>query len=737
MQAWGNCIAWLIDNNNPLFSYTAQTQTFAHWWQEIDKKFKKLNAIPFEALPTYFIKEHIPSHYSKVVWACFDELTPLQVRYKEYLETNGVEQLQFDLPEQSTKPQVFAAKNTAEEYQALAMWLKQKLDEGKQSICVVAPELQNIAKELQSALTKQIPETLLDNSLGKPLSQFTIVAHAQAWLELDENSCTQHQATMLLHSPYLKGANAEFLARSKVLQDSSLLLRPQFSLKNLATAVKPSAPTLSGLLANIKPYPSSASPKQWISLFQERLNYLGFPGDYGLNSEQYQCHQRFTTLFDEFRTLYVICPVISKSEALFWFKKLASQTIFQAQKTNAPIQICGLLEASGCTFDDLWIMGLTNQCLPRKTKLSPFIPLTLQKQLRLPYTDPIREYQLAEQTLRRLFQGSANSIVLSYPKLQKDTPNLPSTLIEGYKPYMPVTEPAYLSPQQDLWLQEINEYYQVPLLLNEQILGGTALLSNQAKCPFKAFAEHRLKAKALPQTQEGIDYRDRGKIVHKVMELLWRELKNQHTLLTLNAQALDNLVETAINTACTLLLKDQSALPSVVLEVETNRLKRLVYQCLAFEKQRPNFEVSALEQSFSYDLQGLNVQVQVDRIDKVLDNQWVIDYKTTLPASKPWNEQRPQEVQLLLYALLNNTIDTILFLQLKTGDIQCSGLSAQKHPVPGIAPLKGYASFDEATTVWRQLLCNLAEEILNGHCIPEPVSPSICQHCDYKNLCRI
>ncbi|WP_051131959.1 hypothetical protein [Legionella tunisiensis] len=51
-------------------------------------------------------------------------------------------------------------------------------------------------------------------------------------------------------------------------------------------------------------------------------------------------------------------------------------------------------------------------------------------------------------------------------------------------------------------------------------------------------------------------------------------------------------------------------------------------------------------------------------------------------------EERPQVPQLLLYALLDETINALLFAQLKAGQLTCKGLSAETYSVPGIITLK-------------------------------------------------
>jgi probable DNA repair protein len=286
-------------------------------------------------------------------------------------------------------------------------------------------------------------------------------------------------------------------------------------------------------------------------------------------------------------------------------------------------------------------------------------------------------------------------------------------------------------------LAKVDETYTIPIKANELLAGGTALLGNQAKCPFKAFAEHRLSAKPLPQVSEGTDNKERGTLIHKVMEVLWRDLESQHHLLQMEPGELNQLIEQAINEAQKAVQKESEEPLPLIQEIEYTRLKRLVVGCLEWEKQRPAFTVASLEQSFSIRLSGLEIKVRVDRLDKVSDKTWVIDYKSTLPSNKPWNEDRPQEPQLLLYALLDEDINTLLFMQIKTGKIICSGLSEEPSDIKGISALKKGENWIDTRDYWQQQLTTLVEEILGGHCPPQPISSTTCSYCDFKNLCRI
>lgn len=733
MQAWEHCQQWQLSPDNHEFHYTPQTQHFQMWWQQFNQRLQKLNAITKHDLLSYSSTLELPLFAQPVIWYCFDDFTPQQISLQACLRNQGLDQYRYELPENTNSPQVFSASDTKEEYEQLLNWLDLKIAQGEQRIGVVIPELQHQSRHLSRLLHSHFDDALFNISLGQPLNEFPLIAHALCWLKLDPKHVTTHQATLLLQSPYLSHAKEEFLARAHYLQDSSLLQNQSVSLQALAQDIKPQAPQLAALLKQISPYPNEAAMQTWITLFQERLSMLGFPGDSGLNSENYQCLNRFITLFDELRQLSLITSQLSAYDALDALTQLVASTIFQAQKNPARINISGLLEASGCEFDSLWVMGLTDQCLPQKAQLSAFIPPHLQRDLLMPHSTPTRELQFARQTLQRLQHGS-NATVFSYSKLQGDNPNLPCSLISIFPEYQALELPEPKDPNH---LISMDETYLIPLIPEEHHSGGTALLANQAKCPFKAFAEHRLRAKPTPDRRDGLDTLERGQIIHKIMEVFWTAIQSQQHLFNLSPETLDQHIDDAIKTALSTLSNiGPEEFPELLREIEYIRLKRVVLACLDWEKQRTPFTVVALEQSYQIHLAGLDFKVRVDRLDAVGDKKWVIDYKSSLPGSKPWYEDRPKEPQLLLYALLDEAINALLFLQVKAGQVCSSGLSEEKHPVSGLSALKKDDTWSMHREHWQEQLSLLAEEFQQGHCMPKPADASICAYCDFQNLCR-
>jgi len=734
-EAWTHCLQWNIDHQHPSFQQTPQTLQFQRWWLQFEKKLTELQALTEAQLEKYLLSYPDLFTSTPAVWACFDDFTPQQRLLQQGMREQGAQQYGYDLEDKPTTTLLFAAKDGEEEFLQMIAWVQQKIAAQESRIAIVIPDLDTQSHRIQRLLQRHIPSHQFNISLGQSLSDFPIAAHALVWLNLDPLNFTHHQACLLLHSPYLAGSKSEFIARADMMQDNRILQEPTLSFTALIASLKRTTPILADLLHTLSPYPLDASITEWVHLFKSRLTHLGFPGEYPLDSKTYQCFQRFVLLLDEYLQLSVITPILKKEDALNALNTLAKSTIFQSKTSKTPLQLLGLLEASGCTFDSIWVSGLTDQCLPQKSRLSAFIPLELQRSLAMPHALPERELQFAEQSLKRLQNGSQNS-VFSYPRLTGDTPNLPSPLVDHLPPFIAQDNASTTHTLSKLL--EHNENYQLPLMPTESISGGTTLLANQAKCPFRAFAMHRLYAIRAPSLSDGPDASERGQIMHKIMELLWRALESQQQLLSLSEVALNQQIDAIIRDAINPLIQENSpSFSSLIQDVEIARLKRLVSACLAWEKQRPPFVVEALEQEFIIPLVGIDFRVRIDRLDKTsTDTKCVIDYKSSLPPNKPWNEERPDAPQLLLYALLDNQINTLLFIQLKSGQVLCSGISDDTIRLEGISCLKKDEVWTEKQQQWRQQLTQLAQEIREGHCPPIPTKESTCQRCDFLHLCR-
>jgi probable DNA repair protein len=428
-------------------------------------------------------------------------------------------------------------------------------------------------------------------------------------------------------------------------------------------------------------------------------------------------------------------PMMSATEALTELTALAEASLFQPQQAPNPrIHVLGLLEASGCTFDSLWVMGMTDECLPKATQLSAFIAHDLQRELNMPHANVTRELQWADTLLQRLQQSTLNC-VFSHARLVDDNPCLPSPLIR-HLPAKSISPPPEIEQHQ---LERYDEQETFALPLTQKTPGGTALLAHQAQCPFKAFAAHRLHAKIEHEISEGLNSLERGQLIHRCLELLWAHLKNQQTLLHYPPQKLNQRIEACIEEALApFAMENRLSFPALIQQIETQRLKQLIEACLNEERRRESFEVIAVEYATEVQLADLTFRIKLDRLDELPSgHRWVIDYKTQLPSRKPWHDERPEAPQLLMYGLLDADIHGLIFMEISQGHVIWAGLCDEPSNIKGMRCPPAHQSWAEQRDAWQQQLTQLANEFQRGHCAPTPTRLSLCTRCDFKPLCRV
>ncbi|MDX2346688.1 MAG: PD-(D/E)XK nuclease family protein [Legionella sp.] len=730
-QAFVICENWQVALPHKDFQATPQTELFESVRFQFLNALKALDAITEHQLAAHVITHQIRPNTQHILWVCFDDYTPVQKALQTQFNQLNITQTHIELDNIQSLSHQCIANDKQDEYTRILDFINTHLPK---RIGIIVPNLNQEAPQLQRYLKQYFKDDLFDFSLGKPLADYPLIAHALQWLKLNLFEINHHEIKLLLHSPYLTCAEENHDTRAHALHHIPLLQERTLSFETFKYALKHATPQLFHALDALTPYPKQATPRQWAELFLKRLKQLGYPGEKPLNSIQYQCFERFVLLFDELATLSLIHPVMNAKSALEAFQDLTKFCIFQPEKQTAPINILGLLEASGCEFDAIWLCNATHQTLPSKAHLNAFIPITLQREQNMPYAHAKREYELAEKRIHRLKQ-SAETLVFSYPARLNDIPTQASPLIID----LPLYSHTPIKPQSKLALIQSNEIYQLPFTSLDSIKGGSSRLVNQALCPFRAFAAHRLHATAPPDITDGPDASIRGQVIHHVLEQLWRLLGSQKALLNQSTEMLDEKINQAIHTALIPLQKNKPhSFPKLVQSIEQERLKRLVHAALHWDKTRDAFKIEALEASFTLTLGALLFRVRLDRLDSLSSGEkWLIDYKSRIPSPLPFDEERPESPQLLLYALLDNQIRGLLFLELKKGHVACRGFAEDAKNITGIKSLKPDENWSSYQHLWHERLTLLADEFHQGFCPPKPKKTSTCQTCSFHSLCRI
>jgi ATP-dependent helicase/DNAse subunit B len=155
----------------------------------------------------------------------------------------------------------------------------------------------------------------------------------------------------------------------------------------------------------------------------------------------------------------------------------------------------------------------------------------------------------------------------------------------------------------------------------------------------------------MDEPDVGLSAMDRGTLVHRVLEPLWKNLQTQARLLAMPVEELDALIRTSVENSLAECVAKQEHSPALASfrQLEQRRLEDLVRRWLEVEKGRPPFTVIQSEAARKASVAGLILELRVDRIDRYdngpSDNAThaIIDYKTSKQLKKDMllNSRRP------------------------------------------------------------------------------------------------
>jgi probable DNA repair protein len=389
-----------------------------------------------------------------------------------------------------------------------------------------------------------------------------------------------------------------------------------------------------------------------------------------------------------------------------------------------------VLESAGIELDHLWVSGLTDEAWPLRAQANPFVPVALQKEAGIPQASP--ESSLALD--RRITEGwarAAGEVVFSFFSRDEDRELAPSPLILGF-PEGAVSIPSFPRLRDLVFasrkLSSIADSVG-PTVTALQIKGGTRVLSDQAACPFRAFAHWRLSAQEMETPSEGLDASDRGRLLHSLMSNLWGSLKS--------SESLQSDVAPAIDAAAAAAVKDLG-LEGRFADLERARLARLAREWLEIEKGRPPFEVVAIEEKRNLKFANIEFEGRIDRMDKVKEGHVLIDYKTSRsPTPKHWEPPRPTDPQLPLYAVSSDKdVAAVAFAKVRPGEMRFMGFSREENVLGGVRKAKAWQPLVQS---WKDEAEALGNGFASGQAAVDPKRGLLvtCRFCDLHTLCRV
>jgi probable DNA repair protein len=715
------------------------TEAFAQWLAHYEKKTG--NDLDTARLPDA-LRRFLPElkRPKLVVAYAFDILPP---QAKEFLDALGTE-IAFCGPDPRSATVSRAAFDSAKhEIEAAARWARARLEAGGKRIGVVVPSLREKRKEVVRVFSRVMrpggEKTAMpfNISLGVPLPEFPIVKAALTLLRFSQEEISFEEASRIVRSPFIGSAEGELGARMTLearLRDklgATVALAKLIAFLEKKTVLRERLERVfamrdTGLF-------SHKTPAEWARHFSAVLEAAGFPGERALDSDEFQTRTKWHEALGELSRLDRISKEMSFSQAFQVLRRICADTIFQPETPDAPIQVLGLLESAGVGFDHLWVTGLTDDAWPLKSSPNPFLPLAQQRKAGIP--EASAETSLALD--RRITDGwkqAAGEVVFSHFTKEEDRDVLPSPLIADL-PEKAVEIPAFSKVRDVIFASRKIETLQdrvAPAVREKQVRGGTGVLSDQAACPFRAFARHRLAARELEEPAEGLDASKRGKLAHALMKNLWEVLKD--------SSALEHDLEPAIASAAATAVKELQ-IEGRFVDLERKRLARLAREWLEVEKTRPPFSVVSTEEKRPIVFGGVQFDARIDRMDRLsTGGHAILDYKTGAGnvTAKRWQGERPDEPQLPLYAVsAKEDIAAVVFAKFRPGDMRFVGLSRDEKALPKVPKAK--EGWQPLLRDWKAEAERLGQSFAVGEASVDPkkILDVTCRYCGLETLCRV
>jgi len=769
IQAWQLLKLWDINLDRCRFSSQSDHRSFARWAERYGAKLSQ-NGWVDDASMVCFLSQQPPQIETPIELHGFEEFSPAQQRLLDALKANKSQvKIIPSLQANPTPPTLQAFSDIEREWQHIAAWVRDILKLYPEArIGIVTPELESQRHSVISALNAQLSPGCIQAdidppayhlSVGTPLRRQPLVQAALEVIDLT-GPIEFDGVSNALTSPYAF-TQTQPTARYALEQAMRQSVPYQLDLYHCLRAVEQHNPALpdlrqalTAMQAQKKATPITQHYSQWAQFFADWLQQAQWPGA-KLNSADHQALEAWRNALHQLSQLDHLGHPVRLSEARADLKRLCQQTRFQPQANpDTPIQVLGMLEASGLQFDYLWVAGLHDKAWPSPAQANPFIPISAQREAGWPAANAQRHLALAEQRLTQLL-GAAKEVHLSYAQTVEEVTTTPSALIPSN--VTPAnTHPSPLDWPHHLCTQPIQfeqlDDHQAPALATDRVDRGINRIEDQSACPFRAFARYRLKAQFEDEPEPGTDALDRGSLVHAVLADYWQQTRTQALLQThIEQNQLTTILQPIIDQHLVKAVRN-SGLGDPFARAEAARVSCLIQNWLAIELQRTPFTVIAQEYEMQAEVNGLMCQFRIDRLDEIQAGKLaVIDYKTGKANPNEWCRDRMDSPQVPLYALAITAqlkpVEAVLFGLVRAGEHQYTGMAENSDLIPGIKPPEEHAgsttikqdlqSWAETFPLWQQRLGVLASQHLAGEAAVDPKNNLSCQYCELASLCRI
>jgi ATP-dependent helicase/nuclease subunit B len=723
----------------------------ARTMQAFTARCRDLHALPLAQLTTCLDQ----ARTGPVQLAGFSTMRPLQRDLIERWRAHGSEIALIATQGAPARASIARTLDADDELASAVEWVQRRLlEDGRRRLLVVVPHLETVRPMLSSLFGRAQHTFAIEG--GERLTGAPLVRHALTSLRFALAPLDFDVFSAWLRSPFWQRPDGADRARIDLWLRRELDVRVSWQdlLQRLASPPDALAEAATQWREHLERFAATftgmtARANVWAERFLVALSALGFPGkEHG--AAPLESHVRMRETLNDLASLDVALGELTLSAAIGWLERLIDRASFAAAPPDPVVAISASAEDPIVRYDGIWVTDQRAERWPAAVWRDPFIPVHAQLAAGVPAASATGRLAEARALLARWRNGT-DELVLSWPSSADECAQTRSVLVDGLEDAQGFArEDLRSTPARKVFaaappVEAFDDYQGEPWPAEAFLPGGSRSIEHQIRCEFRAYSELRLRAVRLDAPRPGLAPRERGRLVHRALELLWDELRDSARLRAIGAEALDRLIAQSIGRAAEeLLAEDRSVSRERALRRERRRVHFVLAALCAVESRRPPFAVMERETRRTLEIAGTRLNVRIDRVDRLEDGQLaLIDYKSGEPRAQAWFEARPEQAQLLVYLrAMQAPVAVLATAHLATGQVGFRGIAdrAGRLPrVPGFTAANGMADPDAWTrqlAEWNRLVDAAARGFAEGRAVRDPARGA-CTHCHLHALCRI
>ena len=747
---------------------------FLKWHEDFLQRTEAIKALPLSTALLKLIKllEKTPEHITENIALVnfYDPPPSYRALFSCLQVTNTVENYVSSIPPLSkVTPEKYATTNSLrieefnsdkDEIYECVRWTQEIIKENPNAhIGIITPNPQGVAPDLQREFLRRLRRESIPafdanintNSYTGAFKSDGIVYTILFTLRILENDILETEnLCQFLRSPFLIGSTEECEPRSNLelylrkKRSNLCSISAQIAFLSNETGDFFCPKLVDALVASkniIRQNQHSKTPFELSHVFRKLLALL-FPEI--STSSQYAVGQleAFTKSTQKLARLTPIIKTLSYKQALnrLWLL-CADETKKKPYDKTCQISIYTPSDALGLNYTHAWFLSFNDVSYPEQIKKNPFLPVTFTEK----YLNPEILLKKSEQTVRNIFDAISDTIKLSYAIHEDELEQNPSQLFGYLQASRTLTNKEKATSSE---IEIIDDSAFLKLKESEIVNGGSQLITDQAQCPFQAFAKHRLNVSALQSFTPGISPMDRGTALHIGLDHLFKKITSQKDIELIPNLKIKKIISDAISMSIKYLRRQYPLVITPNFEItERERLDVLFQEFLSKEQERHIFKVIQSEQEYFIRIADLDLRLRIDRVDEIENNEIVlIDYKSgsTTPSLRPesWALGRSDNLQLPLYffayqAASKNKVTGLVFAQLNAEELKYNSLLRSDNYSNNSKRISD-EQWCELQKIWETNIYSLAKEFKEGVVNVDPLAKAtVCNHCKLNTLCRI